>query len=607
MATNRATQEGVISKNMTGLNESGTWKRTHTCGALRKEHCDNDVILNGWVDSWRDHGGVLFVDLRDRYGKTQVVFAPENEEMHTLAQSLRSEFVIAVKGKVKARPAGMTNANIATGEIEVLATELKILNPAKTPPFEIGDRFEAAEELRLKYRYLDLRRSEMQRNLIIRHQLAQLTRRYFDRNNFIEIETPMLMKSTPEGARDYLVPSRLYHGNFYALPQSPQTYKQLLMVAGLDRYFQIVRCFRDEDLRADRQPEFTQIDVEMSFVDHNDVISMMEGLVAEMVQATLGKPVTLPLPRMTYAEAVSRFGSDRPDTRFGMEIREITDLAGECGFRVFVEAAKGGKTVQGICLEGGAKYSRKQIDDLTLQATQMGAQGLVALKNTSEGWQGSAAKFFSESFVNQVNGRFAVQGDDLLLFIADKKEKAREILGTLRLKLAQAEDLIPKDKINLLWVIEFPLLEFDQEEQRWVACHHPFTSPLDEDLPLMDSAPGDVRAKAYDLVLNGVEIAGGSIRIHRRDIQQKMFKLLNIGDEEAEQKFGFLMEAFEYGAPPHGGIAFGFDRLVMLLAGRKSIRDVIAFPKTNSAVSLMDNSPSPVTPKQLQELGIKLI
>jgi len=592
---------------MTGTGTASEWKRSHTCGALRPEHQGTVVTLMGWVDSWRDHGGVLFIDLRDRYGKTQVIFSPDNPQVHALAQGLRSEFVIAVRGTVARRPAGMSNPNLATGEIEVRAQELKILNPAKTPPFAIDDRTEAAEDLRLKYRYLDLRRPEMQRNLIIRHQLAQLVRRYFDRHDFLEIETPMLMKSTPEGARDYLVPSRLYHGSFYALPQSPQTYKQILMVAGLDRYFQIVRCFRDEDLRADRQPEFTQIDVEMSFVDHNDVIGLMEGLVAEMVQATLGQQLTLPLPRMTYAEAMSRFGSDRPDTRFGMELRDCTDLAPDCGFRIFVEAATSGKSVQGICLPGGAKYSRKQIDELTQFVTQMGAQGLVAIKNSSEGWQGSAAKFFPAEIVNRLNQRFGAGVEDLLLFVADKQEKAREVLGALRLKLAQAENLIPKDRIELLWVVEFPLLEFDYADGRWVACHHPFTSPLDEDLALMDTAPGEVRAKAYDLVLNGTEIAGGSIRIHRRDIQQKMFRLLNISEEEAEQKFGFLLEAFEYGAPPHGGIAFGFDRLVMLLAGRKSIRDVIAFPKTNSAVSLMDGSPSPVSPKQLQELGIKLI
>ncbi len=589
-------------------NENKFWKRTHTCGALSRAEAGKEVTLMGWVDTWRDHGGILFVDLRDRYGKTQIVFNPEFAEMQAAAQNVRSEYVLAVRGKVVARPPGMINPNLATGEIEVEAYELRVLNSAKTPPFEVTERAEpAAEELRLKYRYLDLRRSEMQRNLLMRHRLAQVTRRYFERNNFIEVETPILMKSTPEGARDYLVPSRIHHGNFYALPQSPQTYKQLLMVAGLDRYFQIVRCFRDEDLRADRQPEFTQIDVEMSFVDHEDVLGMMEGLVAEMFKEILGKETVLPLPRMTFQEAMSRFGSDKPDLRFGLEIREVTALAQGSEFRVFVEAAKSGKTVQGLCLPGGANYSRKQLDELTQYVVQLGANGLAAIKNTAEGWQGGSAKFFSEELVRRVNERMQAQGNDLFLFVADEEEKAQEILGALRLKLAQQENLIPPNQHHLHWVVDFPLLEFDQEEKRWAARHHPFTSPMEEDLHLMSTAPGKVRAKAYDLILNGTEIAGGSIRIHRREIQSQMFDLLGISKEEAEKKFGFLMEAFEYGAPPHGGIAFGFDRLVMLMAGRKSIRDVIAFPKTNTAVSLMDGAPSAVDERQLRELGIKLI
>lgn len=583
------------------------YKRTHTCGALRAGDAGSETILMGWVDTWRNHGGILFLDLRDRYGKTQIVFRPEFAEMYATAETLRSEFVIAVKGKVLGRPAGSSNANLPTGEVEVEASELHILNPAKTPPFELNDRNEAAEDLRLKYRYLDLRRTDMQRNLMIRHKLAQVTRNYFDRNNFVEIETPILMKSTPEGARDYLVPSRIHHGNFYALPQSPQTYKQLLMVSGMDRYYQIVRCFRDEDLRADRQPEFTQIDVEMSFVDQEDVLAMMEGLTAEMFERILGRKVALPLPRMTYAEAMSRFGSDKPDLRFGLEIGNLTDLAQESEFRVFKEATASGKTVQGLCLTNGGNYSRKQLDELSEYAKQLGASGLATIKTGAEGWQGSIAKFFSEGLIQRVNERFAAGANDLLLFVADEEERAQEILGALRLRLAQQENLIPKDTFHLSWVIEFPLLEFDKEEKRWAARHHPFTSPMDEDLELMATAPGKVRAKAYDLILNGTEIAGGSIRIHRRDIQKQMFNLLNIGDEEAERKFGFLMDAFEYGAPPHGGIAFGFDRLVMLLAGRKSIRDVIAFPKTNSAISLMDGAPSSVDEKQLRELGIKLL
>ncbi|MGH7491591.1 MAG: aspartate--tRNA ligase [bacterium] len=584
------------------------WKRTHTCGALRYTDAGKEVILTGWIDTWRDHGGILFVDLRDRYGKTQIVFNPESAEMQAAAQSLRSEYVIAVRGTVVARPAGMVNPNLATGEIEIEAHELRVLNPARTPPFEITDRAESAsEDLRLKYRYLDLRRSEMQRNLIIRHRLAQVTRRYFDRNDFVEVETPILMKSTPEGARDYLVPSRIHHGKFYALPQSPQTYKQLLMVAGMDRYFQIVRCFRDEDSRADRQPEFTQIDVEMSFVDREDVLAMTEGLVAEMFNEILEMEVKLPLPRMTFQEAMARFGSDKPDLRFGLEIRDLTDLAQASEFRVFVEAAKGGKTVQGLSLPGSAQYSRKQLDDLTQYATQLGANGLATIKNTPTGWQGSIAKFFSEDLQRRVNERMQAQGQDLFMFVADEAEQAQEILGALRLKLAQSESLIPPNTHHLHWVVNFPLLEFDKEEKRWTARHHPFTSPLDEDLHLMSTAPHKVRAKAYDLILNGTEIAGGSIRIHRRELQSQMFDLLSISKEEAERKFGFLLEAFEYGAPPHGGIAFGFDRLVMLLTGRKSIRDVIAFPKTNTAVSMMDGAPSQVDERQLRELGIKLI
>ena len=600
-------QDVKIIKKLEDPEPLGDWKRTHTCDVLRSNDVNSQVILMGWVDSWRDHGGVLFIDLRDRYGKTQVVFNPEFTPEVEKAHDLRSEFVIAVKGEVRIRPEGMANPNLATGEIEVAVHELKILNPAQTPPFEIIDGIETSEDLRLKYRYLDLRRSEMQKNMLIRHKLYQISRSYFDQNNFIEVETPMLMRSTPEGARDYLVASRLYSGSFYALPQSPQTYKQLLMVAGMDRYFQIVRCFRDEDLRADRQPEFTQIDVEMSFVDRDDIITMMEALVKEMFQQILGKEIKLPIPQFTYQEAMSRFGSDKPDMRFGMEISDFTDLAEKCEFRVFLEAVKNGKTIQGICLPGGTKYSRKQIDDLIKYTIQLGAQGLVAIKNGKDGWQGGIAKNFSTDFMNSVNERLAANDEDLLLFVADDNRKAQKYLGTLRLKLAQDENLIPGDATNLLWVTEFPLLDYDDEERRWVACHHPFTAPMDEDIELMETDPGKVRAKAYDLVLNGNEVAGGSIRIHRSDMQKKMFSLLNISSEEAEQKFGFLIEAFEYGAPPHGGIAFGFDRLVMLLAGRKSIRDVIAFPKTNSAVSLMDGSPAPVDDHQLKELGIKFI
>ena len=588
------------------MEKLGNWKRSHTCGELRNEHAGAAVTLMGWVDSWRDHGGVFFVDLRDRYGKTQIVFHPDAGEMYQNAKDLRNEFVIAVAGEVALRPSGMINKNIATGEVEIVARELKLLNPAKVPPFEISGYVEASEDLRLKYRYLDLRRPDMQRNLLIRQHLDKTTRDYLERNNFVNIETPTLMRSTPEGARDYLVPSRLYKGRFYALPQSPQMYKQILMVAGMDRYYQIVRCFRDEDTRADRQPEFTQIDIEMSFVDQEEVMAMIEGLVAAMMQNILDRKISLPLPRLTYAEAMSRFGSDKPDLRFGLEIRNVTTLAGQSEFKIFVETAASGKTVQALALPQGAKYSRKQIDDLTQYVTQMGAKGLVAAKVTDSGWEGSAAKFFSAGLIEKVNSALNAKAGDLLFFVADEEEKAQKVLGALRLRLAQEEKLIPENSYNLLWIVDFPLLEFDEEEKRWMARHHPFTAPKDEDIPLMDTSPEKVRAKAYDLVLNGTEIAGGSIRIHQRDLQKKMFGLLNLSDAEVENKFGFLLEAFEYGAPPHGGIAFGFDRLVMLFAGRKSIREVIAFPKTNAAVSLMDGAPSTVDEKQLRELGIKL-
>jgi len=588
------------------MEKLGNWKRSHTCGELRKEHAGAAVTLMGWVDGWRDHGGVFFVDLRDRHGKTQIVFNPETGATHQKAKELRNEFVIAVRGNMALRPAGMINKNIATGEIEIVAKELKILNPAKVTPFEISDHVEAAEDLRLKYRYLDLRRPDMQRNLLIRHQLYKTTRSYLDRHGFVDIETPILMRSTPEGARDYLVPSRVHKGSFYALPQSPQMYKQILMVAGMDRYFQIVRCFRDEDLRADRQPEFTQIDIEMSFVDQEDVMAMVEGLAAEMIRDILGRQISLPLPRLTYAEAMSRFGSDKPDLRFGLEIRNVTALAGQSEFKVFVETAASGKTVQALALPGGAKYSRKQVDDLTQYATQMGARGLVAIKVTDGGWDGSAAKFFAAGLIEKINAPVGAKAGDMIFFVADEEEKAQKALGTLRLRLAQEEKLIPENSFHLSWIVDFPLLEFDEEEKRWMARHHPFTAPNDDDIPLMDAAPGKVRAQAYDLVLNGTEIAGGSIRIHQRELQRKMFGLLNLSDAEIENKFGFLLEAFEYGAPPHGGIAFGFDRLVMLFAGRKSIRDVIAFPKTNAATSLMDRAPSPVDERQLRELGIKL-
>jgi aspartyl-tRNA synthetase len=584
------------------------WKRTHTCGDLKAEHDGHEVTLMGWVHRRRDHGGLIFIDLRDRYGLTQIVFGGQNaQESSQKAKELRSEFVIAVRGTVCKRPEGMINPNLGTGEIEVSVSALKILNRAKTTPFVIDDTVDVSEELRLKYRYLDLRNAFMRENMILRHKTCQLVRSFFDRHNFLEIETPTLMRSTPEGARDFLVPSRIHIGKFYALPQSPQTYKQILMVAGMDRYFQIVRCFRDEDLRADRQPEFTQIDVEMSFVERDDLLALVEELMTELLMKLLNHRIQLPIPRLTYEQAMTTYGSDKPDTRFEMKLVNISDIVSAAEFKVFKETVAGGGMVCGVALKGGAKYSRKRIDELTTYVQTEGGKGLVAIKVSEQGWESSVAKFFSEEMIGAINQSFGASAGDLLLLVADNKEKALTLAGNLRLKLAREENLIPEGKFELLWVLDFPLLEFDDQEKRYVARHHPFTAPMDEDLELLHTSPEVVRAKAYDLVLNGNEVAGGSIRIHQQELQKKMFSLLNIPEPEARDKFGFLLDAFEFGAPPHGGIAFGFDRLVMLLAHMKSIRDVIAFPKTNSALSLMDGSPSHVTDAQLKELGLKIL
>lgn len=582
------------------------WKRTHTCGELTAKNEGQPVTLMGWVHRRRDHGGLIFIDLRDRYGLTQIVFDPTYQEMYQRGKELRGEFVVAVQGNVQGRPVGMKNPDMFTGEIEVGVQALKILNPAKTPPFGVDDIHDISEELRLKYRYLDLRNSDKQRSMWIRHQMYQVVRSFFSRNNFMEIETPMLMRGTPEGARNYLVPSRLHKGKFYALPQSPQTYKQILMIAGFDRYFQIVRCFRDEALRADRQPEFTQIDVEMSFVERDEVLQIVEALMQDIFSEVLQKEIDTPIARMTYDEALSTYGTDKPDTRFGMKIVNITDIVQDCEFKVFANNIKSGGIVCGLCLKGGAPYSRKQIDDLTEAMIQEGAKGLVALKVTEDSWESSLSKFFSSEQMSEVNQAFGAESGDLLLLFSDEREKALTLAGTLRVKLAKQENLIPEDRFDLVWIIDFPLLEFDEEEQRHVARHHPFTAPLDEDIELLEQQPQAVRSKAYDLVLNGYEIAGGSIRIHDRQTQSRMFRALNMPEEEAQNRFGFLLEAFDYGAPPHGGIAFGFDRLVMLLAGQPSIRDVIAFPKTTTAQSLMDSAPSEVDPEQLQELHLKI-
>lgn len=582
-------------------------KRTHTCGELRASDVGKIVTLNGWVDRRRDLGGLIFIDLRDRYGKTQVVFSPQhNDQAYQIAKELKSEFVISVTGKVERRPKGAENPSLPTGEIDVLADEVQILSKSETPPFLIEDDINVSEELRLKYRYLDLRRPIMQSNLITRHRMAQVVRRYFDENGFIEIETSFLVKSTPEGARDFLVPSRLHPGKFYALPQSPQLYKQILMVAGFDRYFQIVRCFRDEDLRADRQPEFTQIDVEMSFVTEEDVFNIVEGLIFRLMKEIKGIEIQLPFPRIPYVEAIEKYGTDKPDLRFDLEIVNATDIFKTTEFKVFREAIENGGVICGLNLPGCANFSRKQIDELTNFVKDLGAGGLVHFKVENGEVESPVAKYFTKISLQKLKERMNSRDEDLMILISDQPQKVYSILGSLRLEMGRRLNLIDEEQFKFAWIVDFPLLEWDEEENRWVSVHHPFTSPKLEDLHLLDLDPGKVRARAYDLVLNGNEIAGGSIRIHDAELQRKIFKLLGISDEEARKKFGFLLEAFKYGAPPHGGIAFGFDRLVMLFTGMKSIRDVIAFPKTSSALSLMDEAPSEVDPKQLDELHIQV-
>ena len=585
----------------------GDWKRSHYCGQVTAAEIGREVCLMGWVQRRRDHGGLIFIDLRDREGVIQLALDPDRDpEAHGKADRVRNEFVVAIKGKVSPRPEGTVNPKMKTGEVEVEVSDLRILNTAKTPPFMLDEYTEVAENIRLKHRYLDLRRPAVQNNLMLRYQVTRTVRRYLDSQGFLDIETPVLTKSTPEGARDYLVPSRVNPGTFYALPQSPQLFKQLLMISGFDRYFQIVRCFRDEDLRADRQPEFTQIDCEMSFVDRDDVIRVMEGMIATIFKEAIGVDVPLPMARMTYQEALARYGVDNPDLRFGLELVEISDLVAGCGFKVFADAVGNGGMVKAINVKGGASLSRKDLDELTEFVKIYGAKGLAWVKMTEEGWQSPIAKFFSADELAALNGRLEAQLGDLLLFVADSYKITNEALGRLRGHLGQRLSLAKKDDYRFVWVTDFPLLEWDEEARRHVAVHHPFTAPMDEDVPLLATDPGKARAKAYDLVLNGSEIGGGSIRIHDQAVQSQMFELMGIGEEEARVKFGFLLDALEFGAPPHGGIAFGLDRLTMILTGSESIRDVIAFPKTQKATCLMSEAPGAVDEKQLRELHIKL-
>lgn len=583
----------------------GFLKRTVTCGQLREQDAGRAVVLNGWIARNRDLGGIIFIDLRDRYGITQVVVEPHNQpELAEFAKSLNPESVVAVQGVVRLR--SNPNPKLPTGLIEVVAEKIQLLNRSKVPPFEIRDDIELSEEIRLRYRYLDLRRPKMQRNMLIRHRAYQIAHRYFDHHGFVEIETPFLTRSTPEGARDYLVPSRIHKGKFYALPQSPQLFKQLLMVAGFDRYMQIVKCFRDEDLRADRQPEFTQLDMEMSFVDREDVMRISEGFIQQLWQEIHGVDLSVPFPVLSYQESLERYGTDKPDLRFGMEIATITPIFARTEFRAFASVIQSGGIVAGINAKNCAGYSRKQIEELTQFVHRYGVKGLAWIKVTETEMQSPIVKFLSQQEQSAVQHAFRAEPGDLLLLIADQPTTAYPALGALRIEIARRTGILEQlqDRYQCVWIVDFPLVEYDEQEQRYVSLHHPFTAPNPEDLPLLDSDPEKVRSLAYDLVMNGYEIAGGSIRIHQPELQRKIFQLLNISDEEAEEKFGFLLEAFQYGAPPHGGIAFGFDRIVMLLTHSPSIRDVIAFPKTTSALSLMEQAPSAVSPQQLEELAL---
>lgn len=582
-------------------------KRTHHCGTLGSAQIGETVTLNGWVQTRRDLGGVLFIDLRDRSGIVQVVFNPAySGDALQIADKVRSEYVLAVSGKVVKRDAETVNPNLPTGEIEVQVTEIEVLNAAKTPPFFIEDGVEVDESLRLKYRYLDLRRPEMQKTLWLRSKASKVFRDFLDGEGFIEVETPILTKSSPEGARDYLVPSRVHAGEFFALPQSPQLYKQLLMVSGIERYYQIARCFRDEDLRADRQPEFTQVDIETSFLSRDELLEMMERLVVRLFKETKGIDIPTPFQRLSYAEAMGKYGSDKPDLRFGLELVDVSDLVASSGVKVFSSVIEKGGEVKVLNAKGCGTWSRKDIDDLGPFAARYGAKGLAWIQVKEGEFRGPIVKFFTEQEIEAIKERTGAEEGDLLLFSADTKKVVADVLGALRLKIGRDLGLIDDSVYKFAWVVDFPLLGWDEEQKRYVAEHHPFTRPREEDLPLFDSDPGKILAQAYDLVLNGYEVGGGSMRIYQRDIQEKMFKAIGLSPEEAQDKFGYLLDAFDYGTPPHGGIAFGLDRLIMLLAGRSNLRETIAFPKTASTTDLLMNAPSEVDMSQLEQLHIKL-
>ncbi len=582
-------------------------KRTHKISELGEQLLGKEVVLNGWVDTRRDHGGLIFTDLRDRSAIVQVVFSSDvNKEAFALAEQIRSEYVIAIKGLLSKRPSGSENPKLSTGDFEVYAEKLVILNRAKTPPFYIEDGVDVDENLRMKYRYLDLRRPEMRNNLLLRHKVVQTLRAYLDTEGFVEIETPILGRSTPEGARDYLVPSRVHPGEFFALPQSPQQYKQILMVAGMERYFQIARCFRDEDLRADRQPEFTQLDMELSFCDEEEIFALVEAMIAEIFSVGKDVNVSLPFARLTYDEAMVKYGSDKPDLRFDLPIIDLTESLRGVEFKVFASALENNGVVRAINAKGCARFSRKEIDELGKIAIDNGAKGMAWIIVAEDELRSPITKFFTADEIKLILQELNAEPGDLLLFGADKAGIVARVLGIIRLEIAERLQLISKDQLKFCWITGFPLLEFDDEDKRYIAVHHPFTSPITEDIPLMESNPSALRARAYDLVLNGTEIGGGSIRIHQREVQEKMFKLLGLSDEEVNDKFGFMLDAFEFGTPPHGGIAFGIDRLLMIMANRNSIRDVIAFPKTQSASCPMTNAPSEVSNKQLRELAIRI-